>query len=320
MTLPDPPPRRYAWPVPRRAALLLLALLGACTPEPTPLGVATDLGPSLARPLLNAFAAEHGAAVETTNDAHAAVLWQRDPTAILRLAAAGDLAPLPTAALGDRPPLLVDGERRWAASAATARVLLRDPAAQPLPDVGRVLDLARPELASRLVLADPSRGSALWHAAALFGRLGDERGAAFFRALRDGGALVVESEEAVAAAVTSGTRPLALLDSDRAHAAQAERRELVILVPDQGEGMSGAFALPWPVAVRAGADPLATTLAGYLLAPAQAFQLALSANAYVAVGGETPPGLIDVGRLRLMEVSYPELLARLESVRTALAR
>lgn len=317
--------RRRAWRPRAGAALqVLLLVLAGCTHETTPppaVRVATDLGASLARPILGEFAAEREAAIDQTRVDQAAVLWQRDPETVLRLAADGALAPLPAEAIGARPAMLVDRQRRWAASAAVARVLIYDP--QQLADTEaptRVLDLARPAMAARLLLADPAAGTAVWHAAALCTRLGMEPCAAFFAGLRAAGAQVVADEDAVVAALGAGARPLALIDSDRAYAAQAAQPRLVITIPDQEAGGSGAFVLPWPVALRAGAsgEPLAAALASYLLAPGQAYRIALSANAFVVAGAETPPGLLNADALRLMDVSYSDLVDRLPAVREAL--
>ena len=312
---------RRARPRGSAALQVLLLVLAGCTHEATPrpaVRVTTDLGASLARPLLNEFAAAHELVIDQTRVDPAAVLWQRDPETVLRLAADGALAPLPAAAVGERPPLLVDRQRRWAASAAVARVLISDP--QQLADAEaptRVLDLARPGMAARLVLADPTTGTALWHAAALCGRLGMEPCTAFFAALRSGGAQVVADEEAVVAALAAGIRPLALIDSDRAYTAQAAVPRLMITIPDQEPDGSGAFVLPWPVGLRAAGDRHAAALASYLLEPAQAYRIALAANALEVAGAETPAGMLKAEALKLMDVSYDDLLDRLPAVRAA---
>jgi ABC-type Fe3+ transport system substrate-binding protein len=317
---------RRARPRGSAALQVLVLVLAGCTgeaPPPPAVRVATDLGASLARPILNEFAAAHEVVIDQTRVDQGAVLWQRDPETMLRLAADGALAPLPAAAVGERPPLLVDRQRRWAASAAVARVLVSDP--QQLADAEaptRVLDLARPGMAARLVLADPTSGTAVWHAAALCGRLGMEPCTAFFADLRSSGAQVVADEDAVVAALAAGTRPLALIDSDRAYAAQAALPRLVITIPDQEANGSGAFVLPWPVALRAGAagDRHAAALASYLLAPAQAYRIALAANALEVAGAETPAGMLKADALKLMDVSYDDLLDRLPAVRAALGK
>jgi ABC-type Fe3+ transport system substrate-binding protein len=301
--------------------VLLLVLVGACT-RTVPVQVAADVDDSLARSLLNEFAEHQRATIDRTRAEGAEVLWANDPENVLQLAAAGELAPLPEAAVGDRKPPLVDPERRWAAAAAIGRVIVYDP--ERVPDDAsptHVLDLAKPELARQLVLADPTRGAAVWHAAALCARLGDDKGLAFFRALRDGGARIVADEDAVVAALTGGEQPLALIDSDRAYAAQAALPRLVITIPDQGDGGTGVFVLPSVVAItkRGVASTRAVELAEFLLAASQAFRIALTTNAFViSADGKAPPSLLNVAQMKLMPVSYGELVKKLAPTRAAL--
>jgi ABC-type Fe3+ transport system substrate-binding protein len=304
-----------------RLALLMLVLSG-CT-RTVPVQVAVSVDASLARPLLNEFAEQEKAVIDSTRADGAEVLWDADPAGAVRRAAAGGLAPLPQAIAAARKPPLVDPAGRWAAAAAIGRVIVYDP--QRLPDDAsptHVLDLARPELARQLVLADPTQGTALWHAAALCARRGDTAGVAFFSALRSGGARVVADEAAVVTALTAGEQPLALVDSDRAYAAQAALPRLVITIPDQGDGSSGVFVLPSVVALttRGAANSRATALVEFLLAPPQAFRIALTGNAFVvAADGKAPPSLLNVDQMTLMPVVYEELADRLPQVGAAVA-
>jgi iron(III) transport system substrate-binding protein len=101
------------------------------------------------------------------------VFWSADLDTAMALQAAGRFAPLPDGDYG-RPPSMVDPDHRWVASSAVARVIIYDPDRVHESDVpAKVLDLIRPEVARQLVLADPARGNAAWHAAALFAALGE---------------------------------------------------------------------------------------------------------------------------------------------------
>ncbi|MBX3024744.1 ABC transporter substrate-binding protein [bacterium] len=301
--------------------LLPLLLLAACT-RVAPVQVDAAVDESLARSLLNELAEQQRATIERSRAEGADVLWASDPADVLRRAAAGELAPLTEAMIGRRPPTLVDPQHRWAAVAAIGRVIVYDP--DRLPDDGsptRVLDLARPELARQLVLAEPTRGAALWHAAALSARLGDADALRFFRGLRDGGARLVADEDTVGAALIAGDQALALIDSDRAYAAQTARPRLVITIPDQGDDGSGVFVLPSVVALtaRGARNPRAVELAAALLAQPQAFRIALAGNAFVvAADGTSPPSLLNVDQMKLMPVDYADIVDRLSKVRTAL--
>ena len=304
------------------ACLIPLLLLAACN-RTVPVRVDATVDDALARSLLNEFAESQHAAIDRTRADDAEVLWANDPERVLRRAAAGELAPLPAAAAGERPAPLADPQRRWAAVAAVGRVIVYDP--ERLSDDAsptHVLDLARPELARQLVMSEPTRGTALWHAAALSVGLGDAKTLDFFRGLRANGARTVADEDAVLAALTAGEQPLALIDSDRAYLAQAAKQTLVITIPDQGEDGFGVFVLPSMVALTSrGADNArAGALAEFLLATPQVFRIALTSNAFVvAADGKAPPSLLNVGQMKLMPVVYSELLNRLAPMRAALS-
>jgi len=285
--------------------------------------VALDVPDAVARPLLHEFAADKGIEVVTraADGVDADVLWMRDPEPALRAAARHELAPLPG---GDysRPAAMVDPARHWIAVSAIARVLVYDPARMNDRDVpSHVLELSRPDVARRLILADPTRGAGAWHAAALIGAVGEARVLEFYRALLANGAAVVADEDAVVAALTSGERAIALTDSDRALAAQERQRDLVISFPDQ-DG-AGAFVLPAVVSVTSRGAAQATTgpLLEYLLSPPMARRMALTANAILVLddAAEEPAGMLGIGRLHTMPVSYTELAAGLAATRAALS-
>jgi len=302
--------------------LPLLLLVAACN-RSVPVQIAGDVDDALARPLLNEFAENRKATIDRVRAADAEVLWASDPQDVLERAAAGELAPLSPAVLGERKPPLVDPEHHWVAVAAIGRVIVYDP--ERLPDdtsPTHVLDLARPEFARQLVMADPTHGTGLWHAAALSAKLGDEAGLGLFRYLRANGARVVASEDAVVTALTAGEQPLALIDSDRAYAAQAALPRLVITIPDQGDEGMGVFVLPSVVAItpRGARNARAVELAEFLLAPPQAFRIALTTNAFViSADGKAPPSLLNVDRMKLMAISYGELVKKLAAIRAALS-
>jgi iron(III) transport system substrate-binding protein len=304
----------------------LLALC-TCTRAPGPVAVAVGVTDAAAHPLLRDFTSDTGAAVDAraAGDAEADVLWQRDPELVLELAARGALATLPGDSTYGRPASMVDPHRQWIAASAVARALLYDPQRVAEADAPtRISQLSRPELGRQLVLADPAHGSAAWHAAALFTALGQSEALAFYQALLANGALMVDDEDAVLATVIDGKRPLALLDSDRAFAAQESRPQLVTVLPDQDAEGAGAFVLPAVVALtaRGAANPTSQAFVDFLLSAAVTRRLALTTNAILPLNdpAEVPAGLLAIRSLRVMPVSYADLAARLPAVREALAR
>ena len=219
---------------------------------------------------------------------------------------------------------MVDPQHRWVATSAVARVIAFDP--ERVNDAeapNTIADLARPDVARRLVLADPTRGAAAWHAAALFALLGDARALEFYRGLVLNGARLVADEDAVIAALLSGERPIALTDSDRAFAAQSQRATLVISVPDQNADGAGALLLPTVVAImqHGAANRSGRALVDFLLSEPVTRRIALTSEAILVLEDEggMPSAPIGIRALRVMPVSYPDLATRLPAVRQALA-
>jgi iron(III) transport system substrate-binding protein len=312
----------------RSALLLLLSLaLCACTRTPDHLAVAVGMADTAARPLLHEFSGNTGTTVDTraADDSDVDLLWARDPEVVLQLAARGSLAVLPGTDTYGRPASMIDPRRQWIATSVVARSLLYDPARIAEADVPtRIRQLSQPEVGRQLVLADPTHGSAAWHAAALFSALGEPEAVAFYQALVANGALVVADEDAVLAAIFDGRRPLGLIDSDRAFAAQESRPQLVTVLPDQDAEGVGAFLLPTVVAVttRGAANRASQALLDFLLSAPVTRRLALTTNAILPLSdpAEVPAGLLSIRTLRVMPVSYADLAARLPAVRQALSR
>lgn len=304
--------------------MLLLLGLCACHRDSAPLRVALGVPESLARSFLHEFSSAEGITVNAQATERGPctdcdVVWSSD----LNSATAGGLAPLPGGDYG-RPPSMVDPQQRWVAASAVARAIVFDPSKVSDDEAPtKITDLARPDIARRLVLADPRRGDAAWQAAALFSALGERRALEFYRAVVSNGAQVVADEEAVIAALNSGDRTIALTNSDRAFAAQGEKRTLVVSIVDQEEGGIGAFLVPAIVAIteHGAANPSSRTLVEFLLSPPVTRRIALTADAILVLSdpAEGPAGALSIRNLKVMPVSYSDLAARLDTVRSALA-
>lgn len=308
------------------AAVLAVGVVG-CTREPARVAVALGVPDALARPLLHEFASDHGVEVEAkpADAADVDLRWEHNPEPVMELAASGALATLPGDGSYGRPASMIDPARRWIAASAVARTFVYDPARVVDADAPtRIEQLARADVASQIVLADPTRGAATWHAAALFAALGEAQALELYRTLLANGALVVRDEEAVEASLISGERPIALTDTDRAFSAQETHPSLVVSVPDQDPDGRGTFLLPAVVAItaRAAANPTTRGLLDFLLSPPVSRRIALTADAILVLEdrAEIPAGFLGIGALRVMTVSYGDLATRLPTVRAALAR
>jgi len=304
----------------------MAVLIAGCT-RAQPVRVAVGVPGELPPALLHELAADKGFTVEVQpgDASEVDVLWERDPEAVLQLAQRGLIAPLPGADTYGRPASMIDPERRWVASATTARVLVYDPARVANAEApAKMSQLSRPETARQLVLADPMHGAAAWQAAALFAARGESQALAFYRALLANGARVVADEDAVVSALLAGDRPLALTDVDRAFAAQEKQPTLVVSLPDQDPNGVGVFVLPAVLAVttRGAANPSSRVVLDFLLSAPVTRRIAIAANSILVLTdpAELSPGLLAIGALHVMPVSYAELAARLPAVRAALAQ
>ncbi len=307
--------------------LLCLAAMAGCSREPPVLTLALGVDAEPVGPIVKGFSSQTGITVEivpvpaqgTAVDFD--VLWDRDVHAGFRLAALGQLARIHSKHLRERPAALVDPDGYWAAVSGRARVLAYDPElVDPEQAPTRVLQLAEPDWARRLVLADPASGSAAWHAAALFAALGDDGAVDFYRTLKGRGARVVADEGAALAAVAAGERPLALVDSDAASRALDSGQRLSIVVPDQ-DGM-GAVLLPTFlfITARGAQGEAGTRLVDHLLSPAVALLLAVLADHIVLqLASEVPGGILSVRQLRTARMSYADLDRTMPDVQRALA-
>lgn len=320
---------RGHWSRPHRwVRLSLIGLLGlaGCT-RGGAVDVRLGVVDAWAGPALREFSARDDVRIESLRasaerDAPPAdVLWERDLGVVLQAAARGELAPI-DGGTPERIAAMVGAERLWVGLSGIVRVLVYDPeriAEEAAPT--RLAELARPELARQLVLADPTRGSGLWTAAALMQALGTPRGREIYHGLLRGGARVVDDEDAVLAALAAGSAPLALTDSDVAFAAQERLPRLIIIVPDQDPRGLGALLLPIAVALtRRGAENAAACrLIAYLLSTPVTLRLTLTGNQVLTLRGtNAPPGMLRAEDLHLMAVSLGPLLDRLPAVRAAL--
>ena len=307
------------------AALAAMLVLAGCRHEP-PLRVALDVPDIIARTLLREFGQAEDLEIDVQPStargpcSDCDVVWSKDPATAMAL----NLAPLPERDYG-RPASMIGPERRWIATSAVARVIVYNPDKVSEDEAPTsVTQLDRPNVAQRLVMADPTRGAAAWYAAALFTALGEKRAAALYHDIAANGAHIVADEDAVVAALLAGERAIALTDNDRAFAAQSKQPTLVVSVPDQAEGGLGAFLLPAVVGITPrGIDrPASRRLVEFLLSPSATRRISLTDDSILVLSdpGEVPAGLLSILKLRVMPAAYAALAARLPGLPGALAQ
>jgi iron(III) transport system substrate-binding protein len=260
---------------------------------------------ALARPILDAYSQRTGMRISAVYDSeagkttgliqrimreaqsgrpHADIFWSGEVFNTVLLSRMGLLDAYAPANAAEIPARFRGGEARWTGYAVRARVIAFDPQRTARSEVpASWADLAKPEIAGRLALANPLFGTTHGHVAALFARWGDERGRKFLEQLRSGGAQVVDGNSAAVRAVIAGRADFAATDSDDVWVAKRGGASLDLAYPDLGDG--GTLLVPCSVAVLRGAanGAAARSLADYLTSAEVERLLAQSAARHVPV-------------------------------------
>ncbi len=300
----------------RTVALSLFALLGvACAgcsrsesndrQQPARVVVYCSVDETYAREVLDRFESESAIEVAAIYDSEAGkttglvnriiaesragrpgadVFWSGELFGTLRLAELNLLERFdPPQAIGI-PARFRDTINRWSAMAVRARVLAFDPTRTPPDQIpSRWEDLAKPEFAPHVAIANPLFGTTRGHVAAMFSLWGRGRGQRFLTGLRDGGALVLDGNSATVRAVMDGRARFAVTDSDDVWAARRAGATLDSRMLDMGDG--GTLLIPCSVGMIKGGPnrDAAKTLVDFLVSVEVERMLAQSESRNVPV-------------------------------------
>lgn len=241
-----------------------------------------------ARPILDRFEERTGIRVEAMFDSEAGkttgllnrliaenrsgrpgadVFWSGELFGTMRLAESGILeAYEPATPMAEIPARFRDPAGRWNAMAARARVLAFNPDKTPRDQVPkRWEDLARPNVAPNVAIANPLFGTTRGHVAAMFALWGPDRAQAFLRGLRDNEAIILDGNSATVRAVINGRARFAATDSDDVYAAQRAGATIDFVEPDLGDG--GTLLIPCSVGLvkKGPSSASAKSLVDYLV-------------------------------------------------------
>ena len=237
----------------------------------------------LAGPILKMFTSQSGVAVGATYreevedfDAQLAkalasggadVLWASSPLPAITLERQGNLIPFRPAGSRPIPGQYHERAYQWIGFAANPRVIVtHDTGQAPERPPATTEDLIEGGWSGKAVLAQPTGGTAAYHAAALLARLGEKRGREFFEKVRSQGNRIVADDAEVRRMVGKGEADWGFLDLDRAICAKRLNEPVNIVFPDR-LGM-GAVVIPQVVALLKGAPNPAQArgLIGYAFA------------------------------------------------------
>jgi len=240
------------------------------------------------------------------------VFWNNEVVRTLVLKDRGVLAPYASPMAEGIPEKYRDPEHFWTGFAARARILIVNTdlvSEAHLP--GSVWDLADPRWYGQTAIANPMFGTMGTHIAALFAVLGPEKAKKYFQAIKKNKTVLAPSNSAVRDMAARGEIAFGLTDTDDANGAIEDRKPVKIVVPDQEEGAMGVLVIPNTVALIAGAphEKEGQRLIDFLLSEETEEYLAQCRSAQIPLrpGVEKPGKVLDLEKLRVMDISYPQI-------------
>lgn len=259
--------------------------------------------------------------VAKKDDPDGDLFWSGDPARAEQVKLAGATTPLPDSLAGRVAPEYRDGDSHWIGFSARMRVLLVNDglAGGGVPPLS-ILQLADPEIAPRVALANPAFGTTSYHLAALAETLGEEAALDWLGALAKNGARFVASNGEVKRMVVDGRAAFGLTDSDDAAEAIASGAKVSVALLDQigyGQEPLGTLVLPNTLSMLAGGpNPAgASRVAEFLLSQEVATMLAKSCGQTALVAGlESPGASVALAEWKPMRVDPAACGARLQTL------
>jgi len=316
--------------------LVLGLALGGCGRPPQPevvVYVAVDRKD--AEPLLQRFEQQTGMRVLALYDAEAAkttglvtrliaearqprcdVFWNNEFVQTLLLAERGLLESYRSPQAADIPETLRDPDGLWTGVATRRRVIVYNTRLVAVDEVPRTLeDLAAPQWAGRVAIANPQFGTTRTHIAALYAAWGPAETQAWLRRLVDNRIRIVDGNAMVknlVARADPAASPIlvGLTDTDDVRSGQLEGEPIQLIDPDQA-GL-GTLVMPSTVClVRGGPNPSAgRKLIDFLVCRDTESALTADGTGYSPVRPSSPSP--DSPAPRSLTITYREMLNQLE--------
>lgn len=237
------------------------------------------------------------------------VFWNNELMHMLRLDAAGLLAPIQWEIPANWPTSMRSSSGTWVGIAARGRVLIvnRDLLPKSGPRPNSVLDLADSQWQGKCGVASPLHGTTATHFTVLVDKLGMEKANEFFATVKKN-AVVLSGNKQVAQAVSSGQLSFGLTDTDDALIEIDNGLPVEIIFPDQAAEQMGTLMIPNTVAViKDCPHPVAAkALANYLISEDTEGRLAMGVSGQFPVrpGHAQKSRAQAAGQVRSMEVDF----------------
>lgn len=328
---------------------LLASLVACCASEPFDLVIYTSADQEHSEPILRRFEDETGLRVRAEFDVEANktvglvsrlrneaaqgtnrcdVFWNNEIANTVSLAAEGLLAAYDSPSAADIPEAFRDPERRWTGFAARARILIvnRELLGDREPP-STTADLLKAPWTGEVSIARPLTGTTLTHAAVLYETLGDDVARDLWRQVKlanEAGALSLPgSNGQLMKAVGNGEYTWGWTDTDDFNVGRVNGDPVMRVIPDQGDDGLGALLIPNTVAILEAAPHRAQAeqFVDWLLSREVEALIAESDSANIPVreGIARPEHVVDVEGLRLMQVDWATVGARLPEIQAELS-
>jgi iron(III) transport system substrate-binding protein len=183
------------------------------------------------------------------------IFWSGEFSQTIVLKNKSVLAPYQSPSSVDIPARFKDPEGYWTGFGGRARIfIVNTDLLTPSQYPHSAYDMLDDRYPGKTVgIAYPMFGTTATHAAALYSHLGKDRAHEFFTSLNNRNIRVVDGNSVVRDLVADSRIAYGLTDTDDACGAVENKKNVTIIIPDQGEGEMGTLVIPNTVALIAGA-------------------------------------------------------------------
>ena len=240
------------------------------------------------------------------------VFWNNEIARTLVLKEKGILAPYASPSAEGIPKQYKDMNHYWTGFAARARIIIVNTdlvAKAHMPS--SIWDLADGRWHGQIAIANPLFGTTGTHAAALFGKEGEEKARHYFQSIKDNQAIIAAGNATVRDMAARGEIAFGLTDTDDANGAIEDGRPVKIIVPDQESDAMGVLVIPNTVSLIAGAPhkEAGEKLIDFLLSEETERYLAHCRSAQIPLrpGVSMPYNVLRINELKVMDLPYTKI-------------
>jgi len=324
--------------------LILLMLILACSKKKEQVIIYCSLDKMYSEPLLLDFEKQSGIKVKAvydteltktvglvnriiaeSNNPQCDVFWNNEISRTIHLEKSNLLEPYLSVNAHTIPQKYKSEQGFWTGFAARARVIIynREKCSDDnLPS--SFFDLANNEWKGKAALAYPLFGTTATHAAAIYELYGDNKAKSIFNQINDNGTAILDGNATVRDRVVSGEYWWGFTDTDDANGAIEDGKNVGIIYPDQIESEVGMMIIPNTVALikESQNQENGKRLIDFILSKQVEENLAQSRAAQIPlhIGVPLPDKVVDLNKIKIMEIDYFKVCDKLESSSADLQR